>query len=134
MKKRIVKNRRKQEELSLFDVLVEVRRVEERLSEKIDANTKAIEGNTRDIRSNTAAIDENTYDVQSVKVAAQKTSQSVQANAISQQHTEKRLVERMDALERTLVVRMDALEEDLTATMMDTVKIRRHVGMATGEE
>ncbi len=40
------------------------------------------------------------------------------------------LHERMDDLEN----RMDALDEDLTATIKDTLVIRKHVGIAVGEE
>jgi len=58
--------------------------VDRRLSAKIDNNTRAIEGNTMDIRD--------------------------------------------------LRIRIDALEEDLTATIKDTMKIRRHVGIAVEEE
>ena len=33
-----------------------------------------------------------------------------------------------------LTLRIDALEEDLTATIKDTIKIRRHVGMVSVDE
>lgn len=35
----------------------------------------------------------------------------------------------MQILETHLTQRIDALDEDLTATIKDTVKIRRHIGM-----
>ena len=35
----------------------------------------------------------------------------------------------MKSMEKRLTERIDALEEDLTATMQDTVRIRTHVGM-----
>lgn len=50
---------------------------------------------------------------------------------------EKRLSKKIDANTNaivTLTQRIDALEEDLTATIQDTVKIRRHVGMRVASE
>jgi hypothetical protein len=47
---------------------------------------------------------------------------------------ERKLTIRMNTLERTLTERIDALEEDLTATMKDTIVIRKHVGIYNGEE
>lgn len=47
---------------------------------------------------------------------------------------ETRLTIRMDDLEEKMIRRMDALEEDLTATMVDTIKIRTFVGMPLPEE
>ena len=41
---------------------------------------------------------------------------------------------RIDDLEENLTRRIDALEEDLTAVMMDTIVIRRHVGIPVPEE
>lgn len=35
---------------------------------------------------------------------------------------------------RKLSIRIDTLEEDLTATITDTMKIRRHMGMAVPDE
>lgn len=36
--------------------------------------------------------------------------------------------------ESNLTNRIDALDEDLTATMQDTITIRRHIGMPIGSE
>lgn len=36
--------------------------------------------------------------------------------------------------EHNLTERIDALDEDLTATMRDTIRIRRHVGMPVASE
>ncbi|MSR87109.1 hypothetical protein EXS70_02965 [Candidatus Peribacteria bacterium] len=41
-----------------------------------------------------------------------------------------KLDNRLTEVEERLTTRIDALDEDLTATIMDTVKIRKHVGMA----
>ena len=41
---------------------------------------------------------------------------------------------RIDLLEERLTRRIDALEEDLTATMLDTIKIRKFVSMPLPEE
>jgi hypothetical protein len=49
-------------------------------------------------------------------------------------HVEVKLTIRMDDLEEKMIRRMDALEEDLTATMVDTIKIRTFVGMPLPEE
>lgn len=40
----------------------------------------------------------------------------------------------VDKLRNDLTARIDALEEDLTATIRDTVQIRRHVGMPVADE
>lgn len=41
---------------------------------------------------------------------------------------------KIDDLEMRLTQRIDALYEDLTATIMDTIKIKKHVGMAVSDE
>ncbi len=41
---------------------------------------------------------------------------------------------KMEDLKVTLIRRMDSLEEDLTATMKDSLTIRRHVGMTLPDE
>ena len=43
---------------------------------------------------------------------------------------EKKLIIRMDTLETNLTERINGLDADLTATQNDTIKIRKHVGMA----
>ena len=45
------------------------------------------------------------------------------------QKMEHRLNVKIDTSTANLTDRMDALEEDLVATIKDTVRIRRHVGM-----
>jgi len=69
--------------------------MEQRLSKKIDVNTKSIDANSKSIKG---------------------------------------LAQCMDTLETHLTERIDALDEDITATIRDTVKIRRHVGMHVASE
>lgn len=50
---------------------------------------------------------------------------------------EQRLSKKIDANTDAITVltqRVDALEEDLTATIMDTMKIRQHVGLSVAAE
>ena len=49
-------------------------------------------------------------------------------------NAEEKLTQRIDDVEVGLTRRIDALDEDLTATIKDTIKIRRHVGMAVPED
>lgn len=46
----------------------------------------------------------------------------------------RRVETRLTDVEERLTARISALEDDLTATMWDTVKIRKHVGMALPDE
>jgi hypothetical protein len=63
----------------------------------------------------------------------QRLTSAIDQNSRDIRHVEAKLTTRIDSLEDTLTRRMDALE-DLTATIQDTVKIRRHVGMALPDE
>ncbi|MBI3331780.1 hypothetical protein HYZ99_02360 [Candidatus Peregrinibacteria bacterium] len=45
-----------------------------------------------------------------------------------------KLDKKIDGVEIRLTKRMDSLQEDLEATIRDTVKIRKHVGMPVSEE
>ena len=60
---------------------------------------------------------------------------------VHMQHMERRLSKKIDQnsrdirdVETRLAQRIDALDEDLTATMKDSLQIRRHVGMAIPED
>ena len=86
-------------DITLKDVVVHMNNMEQRLSIKIEANTKNIASNTIVIRE-----------------------------------LDKKLSRRIDSLDKKLSERIDALDEDLTATIKDTVLIRRHVGMSIPDE
>ncbi|NOS68212.1 MAG: hypothetical protein HOO67_07710 [Candidatus Peribacteraceae bacterium] len=50
------------------------------------------------------------------------------------QHMEQRLTKRIDDVESNLMERIDGLGQDIMATAKDSLKIRRHVGMAIPED
>lgn len=101
--------RRKAHDITLRDVVNHMSAMEQRLSGGIESNTKGIEANTKGIAENTKGIEEN--------------RRAVAANAAAIQD-----------VKITLSERMDALEQDLTATILDTIKIRGHVGMPVPSE
>jgi predicted nucleic acid-binding Zn-ribbon protein len=85
----------KPKDITLHDVMAHMTDIEQRLSTKIEQNSKDIVQNSSDIR-----------------------------------RVETNLSNKIDGVEQALTNRIDALEEDLMAVMKDTIKIRRHVGMA----
>ncbi len=92
--------------LTLRDVITHVQGVKSELSTEMQNMEKRL---TKKIDANTESIGHNTRGIRG-------------------------LHQRVDVLEKNLTDRIDALEEDLTATMKDSVKIRRHVGMAVPRE
>ncbi len=92
-------------DITLRDVIVHMQHMEQRLTAKIDKNSQDIQVNTQDIRANTRAIERNSLGISENTAAIQD-----------------------------LGLRIDALDEDLTATIKDTIKIRRHVGMVSVDE
>lgn len=58
----------------------------------------------------------------------------IEANTTSIQAFDRKFDVRIDDLEEHLTRRIDALDEDLTATIMDTITIRKHVGMPVPED
>lgn len=99
------KKRAKGKDITLRDVVVHMQAMEQRLSSKIEINTKKIDENTEKIEENTHSLAQNTSGLHQNTVAT-----------------------------RDLINRVDALEEDLVAVIKDTVRIRKHVGIATEEE
>ncbi len=98
------------------DVVVHMQGMEQRLTKRVDDNTRAIAHNTRAIAHNADAIAYNT-------------------RGISENSSDLRtLTQRVNTMEDKVMCRLDALDEDLTATMTDTLKIRRHVGMAVPDD
>lgn len=83
--------------ITLRDVVVHMEHMEQRLSSEIT-------GVKADVRGLKADVTGLKTDVQGIKVE-------------------------MKQMERRLTQRIDALDEDLTATMKDTLRIRKHVGM-----
>ena len=62
-------------------------------------------------------------EITSIRKATESNTKEIRANAVAIQD-----------VKETLTQRIDALEEDLTATILDTVKIRQHVGMPVPSE
>jgi len=91
------------------DVVVHMQGMEQRLTKRVDDNTRAIAHNADAIAYNTRGISENSSDLRT-------------------------LTQRVNTMEDKVMCRLDALDEDLTATMTDTLKIRRHVGMAVPDD
>lgn len=83
--------------------------MEKRLTTAIRANTDGIALNTGAIAENSRAIAENGKDIFLIH-------------------------RRIDIFETNVTQRFDALDEDLTATIKDTLMIRRHVGIPVPDE
>lgn len=71
----------------------------------------------------------------------QRLSRGIETNTKEIAAVEQRLSAKIETntraiqdVKETLTRRIDALEEDLTATILDTVKIRQHVGMPVPSE
>ena len=99
------KKQRQKHDVTLRDVVNHMSAMEQRLSGRIDANTKAIEAHGKAIETHGKTIEAHG------KIIGGNT-EAIQA----------------------LTERIDALEDDLTATIMDTIKIRGHVGMPVPSE
>ncbi len=106
MKKKVKKVIGKVKDITLRDVVVHMEYMEQRLSSKIDDVDKSLSSKIDGVEKNLSSrIDENTR-------ATEQNSRDI----------------------RDLRLDVNALGEDLVATIKDTVKIRQHVGMTSGEE
>lgn len=96
----------KKKDITLHDVIAHLGTVKQELLSKLDEHTKKIDENTKMIAQNSTDI----------------------------RNLDRKLTTRIDTLEENMNKSADALREDLIATIQDTVKIRKHVGMPVSEE